>query len=71
MDQSAPNDEFVTPDGCPAPPGEACVLELSAPGTSKTLQQHPNENEPRTTDADGTKDVGEVMSNKLKGSLAS
>ena len=40
---------------------ETSVPELSAPGTSKTLQQHPNENEPRIVLTNGTeKRVGEV-----------
>ena len=41
--------------------GETPVPELSVPGTNKTLQQHPNENEPRIVDANGTnKGVSEV-----------
>ena len=44
----------VGPEGTPVP-------DVSVPGTSKTLQQHPNENEPRIVDANGTsKRVGEV-----------
>ena len=42
-------------------PEETPVPDVSVPGTSKTLQQHPNENEPRVVDANGTsKRVGEV-----------
>jgi len=61
VDQSAPDDEFITAGGRPAGPGETPVPEFSVPGTSKTLQQHPKENEPRIVDADGTKKgVGEA-----------
>jgi hypothetical protein len=61
VDQSAPDDEFITAGGRPAGPEETPVPELSVPGTSKTLQQHPNGNEARIVDADGTKkSVGEA-----------
>ena len=61
MDRSAPDDEFITSGGRPVGPDETPVPEVSVPGTSKTLQQHPNENEPRIMDANGTsKRVGEV-----------
>lgn len=61
MDRSAPDDEFITAGGRSVGPEETPVPELSVPGTSKTLQQHPSENEPRIVDADGTKkSVGEV-----------
>lgn len=55
MDQPAPDDEFITAGGRPAGPEETPVPELSVPGTSKTLQQHPDENEARIVDDDGTK----------------
>ena len=61
VDRSAPDDQFITAGGRPAAPGETPVPELSVPGTNKTLQQHPNENEARIMDADGTnKRVGEA-----------
>jgi hypothetical protein len=61
VDRSAPDDEFITAGGRPAGPEETPVPELSVPGTNKTLQQHPNEKEPRVVDADDTKKtVGEV-----------
>ncbi|KAF8813294.1 hypothetical protein BYT27DRAFT_7239437 [Phlegmacium glaucopus] len=61
VDQSAPDDEFITAGGRPAAPGEMPVSELSVPSTSKTLQGHPKENEARIVDADGTKEgVGEA-----------
>ncbi|KAF8805918.1 hypothetical protein BYT27DRAFT_7191832 [Phlegmacium glaucopus] len=61
VDQSGPDDEFITAGGRPAGPGETPVPELSVPGTSKTLQRHPKENEARIVDADGTKEgVGEA-----------
>ena len=61
VDRSAPDDEFITSGGRPVGPDETPVPEVSVPGTSKTLQQHPNGNEPRIMDANGTsKRVGEV-----------
>ncbi|KAF8813295.1 hypothetical protein BYT27DRAFT_7206900 [Phlegmacium glaucopus] len=61
VDQSAPDDEFITAGGRPTAPGETPVPELSVPSTSKTLQGHPKENEARIVDADGTKEgVGEA-----------
>lgn len=61
MDQSAPHDEFITAGGRPVGPEETPVPDLSVPGTSKTLQQHPNDNAARIVDADDTKNsVGEV-----------
>ena len=61
MDRSAPDNEFITAGGRPVGPEETPVPDVSVPGTSKTLQQHPNENEPRVVDANGTsKRVGEV-----------
>ena len=60
MDRPAPDNEFVTAGGRPAGPGETPVPELSVPGTDKTLQQDPNENETHIVDADATKkSVGE------------
>ena len=61
MDQSAPHDEFITTGGRPAGPEETPVPEFSVPGTSKALQQHPNENGAHIVDQDGTKkSVGEA-----------
>ena len=61
MDRSAPDDEFITAGGRPVGPEETPVPDLSVPGTSKTLQQHPNDNEARIVDTDDTKrSVGEV-----------
>ena len=61
VDRSAPDDEFITAGGRPVGPEETAVPEISVPGTSKTLQQHPNENEPRIVEANGTeKTTGEV-----------
>ena len=61
MDRSAPDDEFITAGGRPVGPEETPVPDLSVPGTSKTLQQHPNENEARIVGADDTKkSVGEA-----------
>ena len=61
MDQSAPHDEFITTGGRPAGPEETPVPEFSVPGTSKTLQHHPNENGAHIVDQDSTKkSVGEA-----------
>lgn len=61
LDQSAPENEFITAGGRTAGPGETPVPALSVPGTDTTLQQHPNENGVHIVDADGTKkDVGQV-----------
>ena len=61
VDRPAPDDEFISAGGRPVGPEETPVPALSVPGTNKTLQQHPNENEPRIVDADGTKkSVGDV-----------
>ena len=61
MDQSAPHDEFITAGGRSVGPEETPVPDLSVPGTSKTLQQHPKENGARIVDADDTKkSVGEA-----------
>lgn len=61
IDRTAPDDEFITTGGRPAGSEETPVPELSVPGMSKSLQQHPNENEPHIVDADHTKkSPGEV-----------
>jgi hypothetical protein len=52
--QPAPDNEFNTAGGRLAAPGETPVPELSVPGTSKTLQQHPDEDQGRIVDANGT-----------------
>ena len=65
MDRPAPDDEFITAGGRPAGPKETPVPELSVPGTSKTLQQDPNENEALIVDADDTKKgIGGVVEGK-------
>lgn len=61
MDRSAPDDEFITAGGRHVGPEETPVPEMSVPGTSKTLQQHPNGKEARIVDDDDTKmSVGEA-----------
>jgi hypothetical protein len=61
VDRPAPEDEFITAGGRRVGPEETPVAELPLPGTGKTLQHHPNGNEPRIVKANGTeKGVGEV-----------
>lgn len=61
LDRSAPDDEFITAGGRPTEPGETPVPELSVPGTSKTLQQHPKENDPQVVHTAGPKwSIGEA-----------
>jgi Family of unknown function (DUF5923) len=61
LDRSAPDDEFITAGGRPTGQGETPVPELSVPGTSKTLQQHPKENDPQIVHTNGSKrSVGEA-----------
>ena len=64
VDCLAPDDEFITAGGRPAGPlGETPVPELSVPASaSKTLQQHPDENDTHMIDTDGTKkDIRETI----------
>lgn len=53
VDQSAPNDQFVTEGGRVAGPGEVPVLESSILGTDKKIKVHPHE-ELRVKHEDGT-----------------
>jgi hypothetical protein len=65
VDRPASDDEFITTGSRPAGPVETPVPELSVPGTSKTLQQGPNESEAQIVDADATKkSVGEEVQGK-------
>ncbi|THH17056.1 hypothetical protein EUX98_g9201 [Antrodiella citrinella] len=47
VDESAPNDRFVTEGGRHAGPNETPVLEVRVPGTDTTVKQHPKD-EPGT-----------------------
>ncbi|TCD61093.1 hypothetical protein EIP91_009046 [Steccherinum ochraceum] len=47
VDESAPNDQFVTEGGRNAGPNETPVLEARVPGTDTTVKQHPKD-EPGT-----------------------
>jgi hypothetical protein len=55
VNQSAPNDQFITEGGRVAGSNETPVLEARIPGTDKTVMQHPNEDQPVLKNADGTK----------------
>lgn len=60
VDQSAPNDQFITEGGRGAGPNETPILELKTPGMDKTLKAHPHEDQPRVKSADGNEHpVGE------------
>ncbi|CAA7258482.1 unnamed protein product [Cyclocybe aegerita] len=54
VDQSAPNDQFITESGRVAGPNETPVLETKVPGTDKTVQQHPAHPGPILRHEDGT-----------------
>ncbi|TFK47462.1 hypothetical protein OE88DRAFT_1636556 [Heliocybe sulcata] len=43
VDQSAPNDQFITEGGRVAGPNETPVLEAKVPGMDATIKQHPRE----------------------------
>lgn len=43
VDQSAPNDQFITQGGRVAGPGETPVLDLKVPGTGKNILVHPKQ----------------------------
>lgn len=43
VDQSAPNDQFITEGGRVAGPNETPVLEARVPGTDHTVTQHPKD----------------------------
>jgi hypothetical protein len=53
VDQSAPNDQFITEGGRVAGPGETPILEGKIPGTDKKIRAHPHE-EIRVIHEDGT-----------------
>lgn len=66
VDQSAPNDQFITTGGRVAGPNETPVFETAIPGTGKTLEMHPKEDQARLVDPDGTqRPVGEVRDQAL------
>ncbi|KAF8890527.1 hypothetical protein CPB84DRAFT_1816344 [Gymnopilus junonius] len=54
VDQSAPNDQFITEGGRVVGPNETPVLEARLPGTQKTVRHHPHEEDVMVRDADGT-----------------
>jgi len=57
VDESAPNDRFVTEGGRHAGPNETPVLEAQIPGTDTTVTQHPREEigtGAKVTHGDGT-----------------
>ena len=61
VDQSAPNDQFVTEKGRNVGPGETPVLEARVPGTGHTIVQHPKEDEAIVRTEEGReRPIGEV-----------
>ncbi|PPQ90960.1 hypothetical protein CVT25_015686 [Psilocybe cyanescens] len=46
VDESAPNDQFITEGGRVAGPGETPVLEARVPGTDATVRAHPHDDAP-------------------------
>jgi hypothetical protein len=59
VNQSAPNDQFITEGGRVAGPGETPILEVNIPGTDKYIKAHPHE-EVRVKHGNGTeRPVGE------------
>jgi len=61
VDQSAPNDQFVTEKGRNVGPGETPVLEARVPGTGHTIVQHPKEDEAIVRSEEGTeRPIGEI-----------
>ena len=61
VDQSAPNDQFVTEKGRNAGLGETPVLEARVPGTGHTIVQHPKEDEAIVRTEEGReRPIGEV-----------
>ena len=61
VDQSAPHDQFITKGGRVANPNETPVLEMKIPGTERTLEMHPKEDQARLLNPDGTqRPIGEV-----------
>ncbi|KDR71966.1 hypothetical protein GALMADRAFT_253273 [Galerina marginata CBS 339.88] len=67
VDQTAPNDQFITEGGRVAGPNETPVLEARLPGTDTSIKHHPKEDtQPMLRKADGTqKPVGEVKDQAL------
>jgi len=60
VDQSAPNDQFITEGGRVAGPNETPILEVKIPGTDKTFKSHPREGQSPIKKADGNeRPVGE------------
>ncbi|TFK32241.1 hypothetical protein BDQ12DRAFT_659490 [Crucibulum laeve] len=61
VDESAPNDQFVSSNGKTVGPNETPVLEAQVPGTDAVVRQHPKEDEARVVNSDGTtRPVGDV-----------
>ncbi|KIM39008.1 hypothetical protein M413DRAFT_447366 [Hebeloma cylindrosporum] len=66
IDQSAPNDQFITKVGRVAGPNETPVLEARLPGTQRTLEMHPREDQARMVNPDGTqRPIGEIRDQAL------
>jgi hypothetical protein len=66
VDQSAPNDQFITKGGRPADPNETPVFGVGIPGTERHLEMHPKEDQARIVDPDGTqRPIGEVRDEAL------
>ncbi|TFK35771.1 hypothetical protein BDQ12DRAFT_307288 [Crucibulum laeve] len=61
VDESAPNDQFITEGGRVAGRNETPILEARVPGTDKTVRQHPKEDEGTLRNADGSeRPLGDV-----------
>ena len=61
VDQSAPHDQFITKGRRVANPNETPVLEMRIPGTERTLEMHPKEDQARLLNPDETqRPIGEV-----------
>jgi hypothetical protein len=61
VDQSAPNDQFITTGGHISGPSETPVPEARIPGTERSLEMHPKEDQARMVKPDGTqRPIGEV-----------
>lgn len=61
VDESAPQDQFITEGGRVAGPNETPVLEARVPGTDVRVKQHPREDEARIRGEDGReRPVGQV-----------
>ncbi|KAF8956220.1 hypothetical protein BDZ97DRAFT_1852748 [Flammula alnicola] len=67
VDQSAPNDQFITEGGRVAGPNETPVLESRLPGTDKAVAMHPRADEAQLKNADGTsRPLGEVRDQAME-----